>query len=323
MPSTLVRFDDFHVYGASAPEWRQCYRQISCGEMHSALLELHLGQTQLFRKTLSQRVQQQGCLPAGRICVAVLAQGAGATGPARVQGRAFGAQSLLMLRGGQDFVIHRPAGLTLQAVSFDAAAFDAFLAQQADVAALRAVIGRGLAEVPAAVLAQLHRVLSALPWNPAPLWPDPAVAAMPSMAEAVVMAAVVHALRAGGAVPRRGLSSHVLVSECQRLTLARVHAPPSIEELCTRLRASRRTLQDSFRTVAGTTPVDYLRALRLNLVREALHGTRSGEVDIGEIAVHAGFSQLSHFARRYRRLFGELPSQTLRAEALGRRGRVV
>lgn len=108
------------------------------------------------------------------------------------------------------------------------------------------------------------------------------------------------------------------MSECRRLTLARVHAPPSVEELCTRLHATRRTLQDSLRTVTGTASVDYLRALRLTLVRETLHGTRSGE-----IAVHAGFSPLSHFARRYRRLFGELPSQTLRAEALGRRSRVV
>lgn len=60
------------------------------------------------------------------------------------------------------------------AASFDAAAFDAFLAQQA--AALRAAAARGLAEAPAAVLAQRHRELAALPWDRAPRRPHCAVA---------------------------------------------------------------------------------------------------------------------------------------------------
>ncbi|HVR54275.1 MAG TPA: helix-turn-helix transcriptional regulator [Pseudorhodoferax sp.] len=313
MPSTVLRFDDFHLYGASAPEWRQCYRQISRGAMHSALLQRTLGPTQLFRKSLSQRVLQQGCLPAGRICFAMALH---AHGPARMQGREFSAQRLFVLRGGEDFVIHRPAHMELLALTFDASDFDAFLAGQGDAAHLRATIGRGFAEVSEALLARLRGALPLLAWGahargrPEPAWT--------ALAQAALMAAVVEVLRCGKAQPRRGrgVLSHVLVGECHRLTLASVHAPPSIEALCARLRTSRRTLQDSFRQVAETTPVDYLRAIRLNLVRDALHRSRTGELDIGEIAAHAGFSQLSHFAHRYRQLFGELPSQTLRAEML-------
>lgn len=313
MPPSVVRFDDFHLYGACAPEWRQCYQQISRGAMRSAMLQRTLGSTQLFRKSLSQRVLQQGCLPPGRICFAMALH---ADGAARMQGREFSAQRLFMLRGGEDFVIHRPAHMELLALTFDASDFDGFLAGQGDAVHLRATIGRGFADVSEALLARLRGALPSLAWRAdAPGRPDPA---WTSMAQAALMAAVVQVLRGGEVPPRRGrgVLSHVLVSECQRITLASAHVPPSIEALCARLRTSRRTLQDSFRQVAETTPVDYLRAIRLNLVRDALHRSRTGEVDIGQIAAHAGFSQLSHFAHRYRQLFGELPSQTLRAEML-------
>ena len=123
--------------------------------------------------------------------------------------------------------------------------------------------------------------------------------------------------RSGGRA--RGMSAHMLVSECHRLTMARADLPPTIEELCAQLRTSRRSLQDSFRKVADTTPVDYLRAMRLNLVRHTLHRTLPHDHGIGDIATNAGFSQLSHFAAEYKRLFAELPSQTLRADAIGPR----
>lgn len=311
----LARFDDFHLYGASAPQWQQRYQQVSRGPMRSAMLEATLGQTHLFCKSLSQRVLQQGCLPRGKICFAIGVRGAGA---ARLQGREVTERSLFILRGGEEFVIHRPAGMALLAVSFEASGFVEVLAQQNDATRLRSTLGRGLVELSPSALAGLRHALSAS------FRADAAGPVLPWM-EAGISAAVVHALRGGQAAAGRdrGMSSHALVSECHRITLASVHAPPTVAALCAHLRTSRRTLQDSFRKIAETTPVDYLRAMRLNLVRQALHSSLPGAVDIGEIATHAGFSQLSHFARQYQRLFGELPSQTLRADRLPQRARAV
>jgi AraC family transcriptional regulator, ethanolamine operon transcriptional activator len=317
MLSTVARFDDFHLYGASAPEWHQRYQQVSRGTMRSSMVEVTLGHTHLFRKALSQRVLQQGCLPPGKICFAVAAP---AAAMARMQGREVTAHSLFVLRGGEEFVIHRPAQMELLAVTFDASRFDALVAQQHDAARLRAALGHGLVEVSASGLAALRGALWS--WLSAQVRPRPVAGGLPPAAwvEAAIAATVVHALR-DGHVPQgraKGMSSHALVAECHRLTLANVQEPLSIDALCARLRTSRRTLQDSFQKVAGTTPVDYLRSMRLNLVRRSLHGTLPGEVDIGEIATHAGFSQLSHFAHQYRLLFGELPSQTARADRLRR-----
>ena len=318
MQPTVARFDDFHLYGASAPEWDQRYQQVSRGTMRSSMLEVTVGHTHLFRKSLSQRVLQQGCLPPGKICVAMPARAAGA---ARMQGREVTAHSLFILRGGQEFVIHRPPWMELLAVTFDAARFDEFLSQQHDAAHLRAAIGHGLVEVPQATLVQARSELSSAFPGDVDLSASAVDTPPASWREAALMAAVVHAMRDRGTRPGRGkgMSSHVLVSECHRMTLAHAHLPLTIDALCARLRTSRRHLQDSFQKVTETTPVDYLRSMRLNLVRHALHRTLPGEVDIGEIATHAGFSQLSHFARQYKLLFGELPSQTARADRLRQR----
>ncbi|HEY4068293.1 MAG TPA: helix-turn-helix domain-containing protein [Burkholderiaceae bacterium] len=315
MQLRLDRFDDFHVYGASAPEWNQRYQQISRGAMRSSMTEVRLGATHLFWKTLNQRVVQQGVLPMGKLCFAIPARAAGS---ARVQGREVTDHRIFVLRGGEEFVLHRPAQMELLAVTVDERQFGELLGQQPEARRLQALLRRTAFDVAPAALAELRAQLIAMF-----VWGDGATAyALPPRSD-VAMEGLVHAglidvLQATGREGKRvrGLSAHVLVSECHRMTLARAESPPAIEELCARLRTSRRSLQDGFQKVAGTTPVDYLRSIRLNLVRTRLLKTLPHEASIGEIATHAGFSQLSHFASAYRRLFDELPSQTLRADAL-------
>jgi transcriptional regulator GlxA family with amidase domain len=87
-------------------------------------------------------------------------------------------------------------------------------------------------------------------------------------------------------------------------------------ELCQQLHVSRRTVQNSFRNVAETTPLHYLRSLRLNGVRRELMSTAPAKVSIGDAAARWGFFHLSHFAADYQELFGELPSQTRRVAAV-------
>jgi transcriptional regulator GlxA family with amidase domain len=110
-------------------------------------------------------------------------------------------------------------------------------------------------------------------------------------------------------------SASFIVSQCHRMVEAGGATPPSIEELCLRLPTSRRTLQNSFRQVADCTPVHYLRSVRLNAVRRQLMSTRAANPGIAQAAEDRGFNHLPHFAERYKALFGELPSQTMRGRA--------
>ena len=109
-----------------------------------------------------------------------------------------------------------------------------------------------------------------------------------------------------------------IVEKCHQMTLTEPQAPPSVIDLCDRLRISRRTVQNSFRAVTQTTPVNYIRCIRLNGVRRELLASHAGELSIGDAASRWGFFHLSHFAADYQALFGELPSQTQRAGAVGR-----
>jgi transcriptional regulator GlxA family with amidase domain len=72
-------------------------------------------------------------------------------------------------------------------------------------------------------------------------------------------------------------------------------------------------VQNSFRAVAETTPLNYLRSVRLNGVRRTLMSTRASQLSIGDAAAQWGFFHLSHFAAEYQELFAELPSHTPRA----------
>ena len=73
---------------------------------------------------------------------------------------------------------------------------------------------------------------------------------------------------------------------------------------------SARSLQYAFHGQYGTTPMRYLRQVRLDRAREDLaqaHGT------VADIAYYWGFTNLSRFARAYRDRFGEFPAATLDA----------
>jgi AraC family ethanolamine operon transcriptional activator len=104
-----------------------------------------------------------------------------------------------------------------------------------------------------------------------------------------------------------------LVNRACELMLAHADEPLSILEVCSHVGTSRRKLNYCFQDVLGTTPIKYLRSLRLNGVRRALRHA-SVEDSVQDLAARWGFWHLSQFAQDYKRLFGELPSATLRSE---------
>jgi AraC-like DNA-binding protein len=75
---------------------------------------------------------------------------------------------------------------------------------------------------------------------------------------------------------------------------------------------SLRTLQESFHTNVGMSPMAYVNEVRLQRVRAELRIANPGAVTVTEVAHAWGFAHLGRFARRYRTRFGEPPSQTLR-----------
>jgi AraC family ethanolamine operon transcriptional activator len=85
----------------------------------------------------------------------------------------------------------------------------------------------------------------------------------------------------------------------------------SMLDLCRELAVSERTLHYAFQEVRGLSPMAYFQAIRLNAVRQELKAAPAGTMIVHEIAQRWGFFHTGEFAAAYRRLFGELPSQTL------------
>lgn len=74
---------------------------------------------------------------------------------------------------------------------------------------------------------------------------------------------------------------------------------------------SVRALQAAFQRFKGTTPLGYLRTIRLEAARRALLGD-GGSRSISDAARNAGFTHMGRFAAAYYQAFGETPSETLR-----------
>ncbi|NHA01302.1 AraC family transcriptional regulator [Nocardioides sp. W3-2-3] len=76
---------------------------------------------------------------------------------------------------------------------------------------------------------------------------------------------------------------------------------------------SIRSLQLAFRRHLDTTPMAYLREVRMTRThRDLTSGTVSGGDSVAEIAGRWGFSHHGHFGQAYRRAYGETPGETLR-----------
>lgn len=72
-----------------------------------------------------------------------------------------------------------------------------------------------------------------------------------------------------------------------------------------------RTLLAGFRRFRDTTPMQYLREVRLDLSRQRLRAAAPGS-SVAAIALDCGFLHLGRFAQAYRERHGETPSETLR-----------
>lgn len=110
-------------------------------------------------------------------------------------------------------------------------------------------------------------------------------------------------LSGGSAAP----ASPYYVRRAEEFIRANLAQPLSLETIAEQAGISVRTLHAGFQTYRNTTPLNYLRDLRLARAREDL---LQGKDAVTEVALRWGFSHLGRFAQDYKRRFGESPSTT-------------
>jgi len=83
-------------------------------------------------------------------------------------------------------------------------------------------------------------------------------------------------------------------------------------DLCRQADCSQRWLEQCFKKRFGITPKKYVKYLRLARVRdELLKAGKDEKTTIIEVASEQGFWHMGQFAADYRKLYGELPSESL------------
>lgn len=303
---------DADEQAAKLSQWDQSYEQLTPGRFEGELFEAWFDDIQLFRERTNQSVYEQGTAwKHSRTFGIPLAM----QGSANYAGQAMEPGMLLTLDGNEELDFRTPRGLDIVGITITSEVFDRYTARVEGRDVQRELAYRHLVRIRAQEMEELQRflldVFDTLSANDRLLREAPVRRSLQHAILARLLAAI-----SSGDQPARdpgtGTSRRQIVERARAYVLAHVDDPISVAELCTVLNVSRRTLQYAFQEILDTNPVSYLRAIRLNGVRRELKAASGNAVAVQDVAARWGFWHLSHFATDYRRMFGELPSETLR-----------
>ncbi|MCC8393619.1 AraC family transcriptional regulator [Paraburkholderia sp. MMS20-SJTR3] len=114
-----------------------------------------------------------------------------------------------------------------------------------------------------------------------------------------------------------GTLAPFFVRRVEEFIRANVREPLTIERIAEHAGVSASSLFAGFKNYYGMSPMNYVRQLRLERVREELLDLQaSGNGSITEIATRWGFAHLGRFSIEYKKHFGESPSDCLRRRPL-------
>jgi AraC family ethanolamine operon transcriptional activator len=309
-----VRTDDLDTHARSQPGWALHYEQLSPGRFSGFIHHIQLPGARLVQERCAVAVRQRGRFIEGSygFALALHADEAAVFNGQRVEPDA------IMLGRAGELDLCTPADHELIAVVVDGELLTPLWERMygkkpsAWMESQLVVPSRSAAAEPLRALHRRVMVDAAALLEAAPNGAADDVAAR-QLRDALLIEwfeALPESIDAS-ALPN-ALARKRLVDRACELMLAQPDEPLSMLEVCRRVGASRRKLNYCFQEALSTSPVKYLRAVRLNGVRRAL---RAGAASVQDAAAHWGFWHLGQFARDYKGQFGELPSQTLKGAA--------
>lgn len=113
-------------------------------------------------------------------------------------------------------------------------------------------------------------------------------------------------------VPVKTFRRSHLVKQANDYMQSHINQTLTLTDLCRALGTSSRALCYGFQEMFGMSPMAYLKLLRLQGVYRTLKAAESSHRTVTDIAAQFGFCHFGYFARDYRQVFGELPSETLK-----------
>ncbi|MHB1056960.1 MAG: helix-turn-helix domain-containing protein [Rhodanobacter sp.] len=116
----------------------------------------------------------------------------------------------------------------------------------------------------------------------------------------------------------RGRRRHYLiVQRTEQFMRANLRNDIYVNEMCNAAEVSERALRYAFEDLLGISPNRYLSMLRLCTACRSLASSDVSRRSVKSVALSCGLWDLSRFADSYRRVFGELPHDTLMRSPVG------
>lgn len=287
--------------------WNQTYDQISAGAFSGAFLEARIDDVQLFREITSNSLHQTGDLPEGTIAVGVPIA---LRGNATFCGQRCNGAQLHVFSGNGAFEFFSPSGLDIAGFVLAEQDLRCSLTSDELETVLPSLAKPHLRSVDCSAAEHMRRIFTDIcevVTNCADLENDPLRrASMTRDVRAALVAALSRAENDSFEVPSAKRTR--IVRDARDLVTEWPDRYTSVEELCRTLGVSRRALQQSFQETLGLKPSAYLRSVRMNGARRAIKQVNS----VAEAATLWGFWHFGRFARDYKVMFGELPSEAFR-----------
>lgn len=289
-------------------EWQQQYDQTSNGVFYGRIDEIRTNSVQVFREHTSQALYQQCNVHPDSVWLGFASGHQGC----RINGEEVTATELMYRPGGTEFELITPQNFDIYGIVIE----QTKLEQCADAQGI--LLDQRLLTAPRQRVNE--RQLNTLQHALQQLLPPRNNDFSESLVQDILLMLVLDTLQQS-TVEQTTRMSHArrqaVVEQVKDYLNAHASEVITMTELCALTHVSRRTLQYSFESIMGISPLRYLRLSRLNAVRRALSDPTSvidTEIDhatVQRIASYWGFWHPGQFAHDYKQLFGENPSETL------------
>lgn len=287
--------------------WDQDYVQLSSGSFKGQLTEVRLGGVRLFRETTNQVVHERGSCEVGSRSFCLPLRMKGST---TFRGSDWSSTDCATMSDLQEMDLCTAPELDVIGVAFDD---DQLAALAMDLRGfdIRKAIGPAAfirpREEDAAKMKNLLLHVFELVASDSPAIAHESVRQGMAFAISETVIQLVRNASDTTEVPVTFKTRKDMVDRVIAYVEQNPDADVTVAELCRHFRVSRRTLQTYFHDTLRESPLQYLRAYRLNRVRQVLRG---GDLRVQDAAGDWGFWHLGQFSHDYSRLFGELPSAT-------------
>jgi AraC family ethanolamine operon transcriptional activator len=303
-------FDDLDQFSHAVHAWDLDFRQLDRGEFKAELLQLIIDNSLVSYARLNRCFDQRGSIPPGKWTFAI-----------------FSEQSSSIIWHEQEvsnntIVVYKP-GSEIDCVSLPDFEVYTLSFQESFLNEIGTKLGlpeikklvnnadsfecslRGLA----VIRGKLHQVVNAVNSGTSQIDTNSLMQSLDvELAEQIL-------LILSRSYPNKNTSTGLRKRAIQRTKVYLTEFPfetHTVSQLCSIAGVSERTLQYAFLEHYGVSPKTYLKNIRLNGVRRELWKSNQHVSRVNEVAGSWGFWHMGQFAADYQKLFGELPSDTLK-----------